>query len=157
MDRGRSADEGQALRTRKEPMTIQNGRATIPERFHDLLESTALAHVATLGPRGEPQSSPVWFGWDGEHIKFSHTKTRQKYRNVNRDPRIVLSIVDPENHLRYLEIRGVVEKIEEDPDLDFINSMSEKYLGVYPYQNHRPGDERVVIFVRPEHTTQKDG
>ena len=138
-------------------MTIQNARTTIPERFHDLLESTALAHVATIGPRGEPQSNPVWFGWDGEHVKFSHTKTRQKYRNLNRDPRVALSMVDPENPLRYLEVRGVVERIEEDPDLDFINSMSEKYLGVYPYRNHRPGDERVVVFVRPEHTTQKDG
>jgi hypothetical protein len=66
-------------------------------------------------------------------------------------------MVDPEDPYRYLEIRGVVESIEEDPDLDFINSMSEKYRGVYPYQNHRHGDERVVVFVRPEHATHKDG
>jgi PPOX class probable F420-dependent enzyme len=99
----------------------------------------------------------VWFGWDSEHVKFSQTKTRQKLRNLERDPRIALSIVDLENHLRYLEIRSVVERVEEDPDLDFINSMSEKYLGVCPSQNHRPGDERVVVFVRPQHTTQKDG
>jgi len=122
----------------------------------DLLGSTALAHVATLGPRGEPQSNPVWFGWDGEYVKFSQTKTRQKYKNVNRDPRLALSIVDPENPLRYLEIRGDVERIEEDPDLDFINSMSKKYLGKDRYPNHRPGDERVVVFVRPERTTKKD-
>jgi PPOX class probable F420-dependent enzyme len=121
-----------------------------------LLESTALAHIATLGPRGEPQSSPVWFGWDGDYVKFSQIKTRQKYKNLNRDPRLALSIVDPENHLRYLEIRGVVDRIEEDPDLDFINSMSKKYLGKDRYPNHRPGDERVVVFVRPKHTTKKD-
>lgn len=129
----------------------------IPESFHDLLESTAVAHVATIGPHGEPQNNPVWFGWDGEYVKFSQTKTRQKLHNLGRDPRVALSIVDPENHLRYLEVRGVVDRVEEDPDLDFINAMSEKYLGVYPYQNHRPGDERVVVFVRPEHTTQKSG
>ncbi len=70
---------------------------------------------------------------------------------------MALSILDPANHLRYLEIRGVVDRVEEDPDLDFINAVSEKYLGVYPYQNHRPGDERVVVFVRPLHTTQKCG
>ena len=136
-------------------MTTED-RTRIPESHLHLLESTALAHVATLGPRGEPQSSPVWFGWDGECIKFSQTKTRQKYRNLKREPRLALSIVDPENPLRYLEIRGVVERIEEDPDLDFINSMSEKYLGKDRYPNHRPGDERVVVFVRPEHTTKKD-
>ncbi|MGI9050395.1 MAG: PPOX class F420-dependent oxidoreductase [Rubrobacteraceae bacterium] len=126
----------------------------IPEGYRDLLESTALVHVATLGPDGEPQNNPVWFDWDGEHIKFSQTKTRQKYRNVERDPRIALSIVDPENPYRYLEVRGEVAKIEEDPDLAFINSMAKKYLGQDEYPFHQPGDERVVVFVGPEHTTQ---
>jgi PPOX class probable F420-dependent enzyme len=135
---------------------VTTEKIRIPESHVDLLGSTALAHVATLGPRGEPQSSPVWFGWDGEYVKFSQTKTRQKYENLDRDPRLALSIVDPENPLRYLEIRGVVERIGEDPDLDFINSMSKKHLGKDRYPNHRPGDERVVVFVRPEHTTKKD-
>ena len=132
-------------------------KARIPESHLDLPGNTTLAHIATVGMRDKPHSSPVWSGWDGEYVKFSQTKTRQKLRNIERDPHIALSIVDPENHLRYLEVRGVVDRVEEDPDLDFINSMSEKYLGVYPYQNHRPGDERVVVFVRPQHTTQKDG
>jgi PPOX class probable F420-dependent enzyme len=99
----------------------------------------------------------LWFGWDGQHVKFSQTKTRQKLRNLDRDPPLALSIVDTENHLRYLEIRSVMYRVEEDPDFDFINSMSEKCLGVYPYQNHRPGDERVVVFVRPQRTTSEDG
>jgi PPOX class probable F420-dependent enzyme len=135
----------------------------IPEGSHDLLKCTAVAHVAhvahvaTIGPHGEPQNNPVWFDWDEDYFKFSQTKTRQKLRNLGRNPRVALSIVDPENHLRYLEVRGVVNRDEEAPDLDFINAMSEKYLGVYPYQNHRPGDEWVVVFVRPEHTTQKCG
>ena len=129
----------------------------IPDSHKDILQSTALAHVATLGPGGEPQSNPVWFDWHGEHVKFSQTKIRQKYHHLNRDPRIALSMVDPRDPYRYLEIRGVVESIEEDPDLDFINSMSEKYRGVFPYQNHRHGDEQVVVFVRPEHATHKDG
>ncbi len=101
-----------------------------PENYSDLLSSTALAHVATIGPEGEPQNNPVWFDWDGQHVKYSQTKTRQKYRNLNRDPRIALSIVDPENPYRYLEVRGEVTRIEEDPDLDFINSMAKKYLGL---------------------------
>lgn len=138
-------------------MTTENHKTRIPEGYEDLLRSTALAHVATLGPKGEPQNNPVWFDWDGEHVKFSQTKTRQKYRNLNREPRLALSIVDPDNPFRYLEIRGVVDHIEEDPDLAFINSMSEKYLGIDEYQNHRPGDERVVTFVRPEHTTRMGG
>jgi PPOX class probable F420-dependent enzyme len=128
--------------------------AQIPENYQDLLQSTALAHIATLGPKGEPQSTPVWFGWDGEHVLFSQTKGRQKYHNLQRDPRIALSIVDPANAFRYLEIRGKVVRIDEDPDLHFINSMAKKYIGVDKYPNHQPGDERVIIVVQPEHTTK---
>ena len=132
----------------------ENGRVEIPEGYRDLLESTALVHVATLGPKGEPQNNPVWFGWDGGHIKFSQTKTRQKIRNLRGEPRLALSLVDPANPYRYLEIRGEVDRIEEDPDNDFINEMAKKYMGVDVYPMHQPGDERVVVYVRPQHTTQ---
>ena len=138
-------------------MESQNQNSVIPESYEDLLEPTALVHVATIGPDGEPQNNPVWFGWDGEHLKFSQTKTRQKYRNLKRDPRIAFSIVDPENPYRYLEIRGEVVRVDEDPHLYFINSMANKYLGLDKYPNHKPGDERVVVFVRPDHTTQMGG
>jgi PPOX class probable F420-dependent enzyme len=126
----------------------------IDERYLDLLESTALAHVAAVGPGGEPQVNPVWFGWDGANLRFSQTTGRQKYRNLAREPRIALSIVDPSNPYRYLEIRGRVVTVEPDPELDFINSMAKKYLGQDRYPWHQPNDERVVIVVTPEHTTQ---
>ena len=126
----------------------------IPSGYDDLLESKALAHIATIGPHGEPQVNPVWFDWDGEHVRFSQTKTRQKYHNLQRDPRIALSIVDPQNPYRYLEVRGRVVGIEEDPDRAFINAMAKKYLGQDVYPWHRPCDERVVILVEPERTTQ---
>ena len=125
----------------------------IPQSHSDLLESTALAHVATIGPKGEPQNNPVWFGWDGKNILFSQTKTRQKYHNVQRVPSVAISIVDPENPYRYLEIRGKVTRIDEDPNNDFINSMAKKYMGQDVYPWHNPQDERVVVFVEPEHTT----
>ena len=138
-------------------MTEENGTAGIPECYEDLLRSSALAHVATIGPDGKPQNNPVWFDWDGEHVKFSQAKTRQKFRNLNHDPRIALSIVDPSDPYRYLEIRGEVARAEEDPNIDFISAMAKKYMGVDRYPYHRPGDERVVVFVKPEHTTQMDG
>lgn len=126
----------------------------IDPKYIDLLESNALAHVATIGPKGEPQVNPVWFGWDGEHLRFSQTTGRQKYRNLQTEPRIALSIVDPSNPFRYLEVRGRVVTVEPDPDLAFINSMAKKYIGLDTYPNHQPGDERVVIVVEPEHTSQ---
>ena len=132
----------------------ENGNVGIPEGYRDLMETTALVHVATLGPDGEPQNNPVWFDWDGEHVLFSQTKTRQKYRNLGRDPRIAFSMVDPENPYRYLEIRGEVDHVEEDPDNEFINRMAKKYIGLDEYPYHQPGDERVVVYVTPHHTTQ---
>jgi PPOX class probable F420-dependent enzyme len=126
----------------------------IPDPYRDLLASTALAHIATIGPRGEPQSTPVWFAWDGTHIRFSQTKRQQKYRNVLRDPRVALSIVDPHNPYRYLEVRGVVVAFEEDLDRAFVDSMARKYLGVDSYPWHREGDEHVAIVILPQHTSQ---
>ena len=128
--------------------------SVIPEQFNDLLQSTALAHIATIGPKGEPQSTPVWFGWDGQHILFSQTKGRQKYRNVKRNPAIALSIVDSSNPFRYLEVRGKVVAIDEDPNNQFIDSMAKKYMGQDKYPFHQSGDERVVVAVEPEHISR---
>jgi PPOX class probable F420-dependent enzyme len=128
--------------------------SSIPESHADLLNSTALANVATLGPDGEPQVNPVWFGWDGEFIRFSNTTGRQKYRNLKRDGRVALSIIDPANPYRYLEVRGTVTRIDADPDCAFIDAMAKKYMGVDEYPWKQPGEERVILVIAPEHTTQ---
>ena len=97
----------------------------------------------------------IWFDWDGRYLRFSQTTARQKYRNVRRDPRIAVSIVDPTNPYRYLELRGAVVRIEPDPDLAFVDEVTKKYLG----RDHDPADnppdeERVVVVVEPRHTTR---
>ncbi len=125
----------------------------IPETHIDILGKKGFAHIATIGPDGAPQSSPVWYGWDGEHVLFSQTTGRQKYRNLKRQPEIALSITDPENPYRYLEVRGAVVAIEEDPENGFINSMAKKYLGEDVYPWNQPGDHRVVVKVLPRHTS----
>ena len=108
--------------------------SVIPQKEMNILNSKGMAHVATIGPNGEPQSTPVWFDFDGQYVRISQTKERQKYRNIQRDPHIALSITDPDNPYHYLEIRGKVARIEEDPKKDFINRLSKKYLDkdVYP-------------------------
>ena len=125
----------------------------IPGSHADILDKPAFASVATIGPNGEPQNNPVWFGWDGSRIRFSQTTTRQKYRNMSADPHVALSILDPDDPYRYLEVRGVVVDVEDDPDLAFINSMAQKYLGLDRYPWHQAGDERVVIVVEATHTS----
>jgi len=126
----------------------------IPEGYRDLLISPALAHVATIGAQGEPQSTPVWIGWDGDHLRFSQTKRQQKYRNLRNDPRIALSLVDPLNPYRYLEVRGVVVAFEDDQERAFLDSMARKYLGVERYPWHQEGDQHVTLVILPQHTSQ---
>ena len=130
--------------------TTVSDNTVIPESHKDLLESTALAGVATIGPDGAPQVNPVWFGWDGTLLSFSQTKARQKYKNLHKDNRIALSIVDPVNPYRYIEIRGKVVEFIDDPDKAFIDSMAKKYLGQDKYPWSQPGEERAVVVVEPE-------
>jgi PPOX class probable F420-dependent enzyme len=126
---------------------------TIPASHTDLLDSKALAHVATIGPDGNPQNNPVWFGWDGTHVLFSQTTGRQKYRNLQANPNVALSIVDVDNPYRYLEIRGTVTEVVDDPENAFIDSMAQKYIDQERYPWHQPGDHRVIVKVLPAHTT----
>ncbi len=127
--------------------------SVIPESHADLLDTVTVANVATVGPDGEPQVNPVWFEWDGSHLTFSQTTGRQKYRNLKRDPHVALSIIDPENPYRYLEVRGVVDSIDPDPDFAFIDRQAQRYIDQDKYPWHQPGDERVVVHVRPVHTS----
>ncbi|MFC9086999.1 PPOX class F420-dependent oxidoreductase [Nocardiopsis dassonvillei] len=119
------------------------------EKQQEVLRKPAFGHVATLGPDGSPQSSPVWIDWDGEFLRFSQTTTRQKLQNLRRDGRISVSATDPDDPYMYVEVRGVVDRVEEDPDKAFINEMAQKYLGT-PYPWDSPDDERVIVYVRPE-------
>jgi PPOX class probable F420-dependent enzyme len=121
----------------------------VPDSHRDLLEQPLIAHLATVRPDGAPQSNPVWFDWDGEHLKISQTKDRQKMHNIDHDPHVALSVTDPENPYRYLEVRGEVDRVEDDTRCAFIDELSERYMGKRPYPNHQPGDERVVVFIRP--------
>lgn len=116
-------------------------------KVQKILLSKTFAHLATLGPNGEPQSSPMWFVWDGEYIKFTHATNRVKYQNIKRDPRVSISITDGDAPYTYAEFRGVVERIEEDPDAAFFNTLAQHY-GT-PWRN--PGDPRVILFVKIQH------
>ncbi len=127
---------------------------TIPESHNDMLNKSVFWHIATTGPSGQLQSSPVWGGWDGEHFTFSLTKGRQKFRNLQANTNIAISGTDPENPYRYLEMRGEVVRVDEDPDKTFINSMAKKYMDADEYPYHQPGDERVVMVVKPSKTSQ---
>jgi hypothetical protein len=134
-------------------LTLEKSMQAIPEKYRDLFQKRAFASLATLMPDGRPQVTPVWCDFDGEHVIFNSAKGRQKDKNVRRDPRVSLAIVDPENPYRYLEIRGSVVEITEDGADESINKLAKKYLGVDKYPYGQPGEVRVLYKIKPEHTT----
>lgn len=125
----------------------------ISEEHQQILTKGSFGHVATVGPKGEPHSSPVWVDYDGEHVRFSQTTTRQKLRNLRQNPRVAVSATDPDNPYHYVEVRGVVDDVADDVDNAFIDAMAKRYMGKDTYPFHQPGDKRVVVKVRPTHTT----
>ena len=125
----------------------------IPEGFQDLFEKKSFAHLATLNPDGSPQNTPVWLEFDGSHILINSSKGRKKDRNMRREARVALSIQDPDNAYRYLEIRGRVVDITEEGGIDHINKLAKKYLGEDKYPWLQPGEERVTYKIAPDHCT----
>jgi hypothetical protein len=83
----------------------------VPASHADLLDRPTFAHLATVRPDGAPQSSVMWFAWDGQRARFSHTRARQKHRNLQHEPRVSFHVQDPDNPYRTLEVRGIVESI----------------------------------------------
>jgi PPOX class probable F420-dependent enzyme len=120
----------------------------IPDEYADLLTRPLFGHLATLRPDGTPQVNPMWFSWDGTHLRFTNTTRRQKHRNVTAEPRVAMSVNDPDRPYRYLEVRGTVERIEPDPGAEFFAELATRYgLDL----DGPPGDaaDRVVFVVRP--------
>ena len=119
-----------------------------PESHADLLDKPTFAHLATVRPDGAPQTNVMWFAWDGERIRMTHTKTRQKFRNLADEPRVALSIADPDNNYRFIEVRGVVESIEDDDDqASFYQSLQKRYGQSYQIAD---AAVRVILTIRPE-------
>ena len=137
----------------KTDATIDLSHPVIPDDYGDILQKKGFAHIATLGPDHAPQSTPVWYEWDGNHVLVSQTTTRQKLKNMKSEPHVALSILDPENPYRYLEVRGRVAAIEPDRDYGFINRLAKKYLDKDEYPWLQPGEERVIVKIEPEHTS----
>ena len=125
----------------------------VPTAFLDLFQKQAFAHLATLMPDGRPQVTPVWCDFDGHNVLINTAVGRQKDRNLQRDGRVALSILDPDNAYRYLEVRGrVVERTERGADAH-IDKMAKKYLGKDKYPFAQPGEKRVLYRIAPEHVT----
>jgi len=127
----------------------------IPEEFSPLLESTALALVSTLGPDGAPQTTPIWFLFEHGHVRFSLVEGRQKLRNLRRDPRLSVVVIDPTRPTHYLELRGTVD-LTPDPELALERAVAVKYAGTH-VDVEPPGTRRFAATVAMRQVTSQRG
>ena len=121
----------------------------IPEQYLDLFEKQAFGNLGTLMKDGSPQVTPVWVDYDGKYVRFNSAKGRVKDNNIRRDPRVSISLQDPANPYRYLEIRGRVVEVTESGADEHINKLSQKYLGKAVYPFRQPGEVRVTYKIEP--------
>jgi PPOX class probable F420-dependent enzyme len=125
----------------------------IPQKYLDLFDKKAFGHLATIMPDGSPQVTPVWVDHDGKHVRFNSALGRVKDKNVRRNAQVAISMQDPDNPYRYLEIRGRVVEITETGADDHANKLSQKYVGKPVYTKRSPSEVRVLYKVEPQKIT----
>jgi PPOX class probable F420-dependent enzyme len=120
---------------------------TIPASHRDLLDGPHVVSLATVGADGLPQVTAIWAMLDGDAVRTSLYRGRQKYRNLLANPNATLFAIDPTNQYRTLEVRGTAD-IADDPDLGFLQRLLSCY-GTDLEGFHGPKDDRVVVTLDP--------
>jgi PPOX class probable F420-dependent enzyme len=123
--------------------------ASIPESYMPLLSKPVFGFFTTLMPDGSPQTQPVWVDYENGKLIVNSALGRQKDKNIRRDPRVAIALMDPDNPYRYMEVRGKVIEITEEGAGDHIHKMAKKYLGKDKYPWGQPGEQRVLYKIEP--------
>lgn len=127
----------------------------IPDTHRDLLEKPIHAVLTTLMADGQPQSSVIWISYDNGLIQLSSILGRQKDRNMRRDPRVTLLLLDPEDAYHWMEIRGEITAIKEAGALEHIDRLTrrytdhERFYGGYAAAERQQRETRVTYTVTP--------
>jgi PPOX class probable F420-dependent enzyme len=127
----------------------------IPDTHRDLLDRPVVVTFVTLMADGQPQATPVWCDYDGEHVLINTARGRQKDRNVSARSQVTVLSVDPNNPYRYLEVRGIVEMITEDGAVELITKLAKKYTGKDSYYGgvtpleQKDKETRVTLKIKP--------
>jgi PPOX class probable F420-dependent enzyme len=121
----------------------------LSEKQVQLLLGKNFGSLATLRRDGSPMVTPVWVDWDGEHVVVNTLRSRDKPRQIERDPRVEIAVTSAENPYAHLRISGRAELSDEGAE-EHIDRMSEKYVGEDSYPWRAPGDERVLLLITPE-------
>ena len=130
--------------------------AEIPPSFHDLFAKQTFAHVTTMLPDGLPHTSPVWIDYDADtnRILVNTERHRQKTKNVERNPAVSVSMLDPDDPYRYLSVSGEVVETTTDGAREHIDKLSQRYFGK-PYPTEIVS-ERIILRIEPKHVYSSD-
>ena len=115
-----------------------------------LLNGKNLVFLATVMPEGSPQVTPVWGNFDDSHILINTAEGRLKHKNIIKDPRVALSVVDSENPLNMTTIRGKVVEIISDSEYIHANKLTKQYMDLEEYPFKRLGEKRIIFKIKPE-------
>lgn len=121
-----------------------------------LIDRPIIASVATVDAEGRPQLTPVWIDHDGDDLVFNSARGRAKTENLERNPHVAVSVVDPDDPYNVVVVRGQVESTEEGADAH-IDSLAKKYLGVDTYPMRQPGEVRVKFRVKADKVVMQSG
>ncbi len=120
------------------------------DKIIKLFEEPNLVFIATIMKDGSPQVSPVWADYENDHILVNTAEGRIKHKNVLRDPRVAISVVDQKNPLNMTTIRGKVTEIIPDYEYKHANKLTKKYMGKDKYPFRQPGEKRTILKILPQ-------
>ncbi|WIV68289.1 PPOX class F420-dependent oxidoreductase [Natrialbaceae archaeon AArc-T1-2] len=131
---------------------------SIPADVQDVFEKRTFAHIATVLPDGSPHSTPVWVDYDADadRLLVNTERGRRKEKNVRNDPRVAISMTDPDDPYRMLSVTGEVDEVTTDGAREHIDELSERYTGEDEYPNPIE-TERVIISIRPKKVSHFEG
>mgnify|MGYP003324787537 FL=1 len=115
-----------------------------------LLNGKNLVFLATSMADGSPQVTPVWGDFEGSYIRINTAEGRLKHKNILRDPRVAISVVDSKNPLDMTSIRGKVVEITPDYEYKHADFLTKQYMGKENYPFKRPGEKRIILKIEPE-------
>jgi PPOX class probable F420-dependent enzyme len=130
----------------------------LPEGLLDFLRRPSPCFIATLMPDGSPQLTETWVTTDGENVVINIVDGMQKARNIARDPRVAVNVVDPDDVRRFYAVRGRVVKTTTEGGRESIDEISHKYLGIpYPNFSGNPNETRLLVTIEADKVTAPPG
>lgn len=124
--------------------------AKLSEKQAALFRGRNWATVTTLRSDGSPHSTPVWIDTDGENVIFNTAVGRAKEHHIRRDPRVSIVVLPADDQQSaYVSVTGTAELIEDGAE-DHIHKMAKKYLGQDEYPWLQPGEQRLIVKIKPD-------